>query len=273
MLDYASNAAAYWPSNEVRASFEAQYIGRNGNPDDVLRSAFGEIDVETFWESVANNLLAAQMRILFVANEIPRELQRIIEFLNEHMHSIEVLGVDVRRFRTASEDRAYVARVVGQTAAAQRSKQVGRSGREWNEESFFDDLQARSPQTLAVARSIYKWMTVNLPRPVWGHGTLDGSYMPLLDLHSETYRLITIWSNASVELQFKSLWQQPPFDSPELQAEARQRFNAIPGVNIPMDKKRPNIHFAVLAEDGATAQFLAVLDWMVEKLKHPNAHR
>ena len=38
------------------------------------------------------------MRLLFVADQIPKELRRIIEFLNEHMSRIEVLGVEIRQY-------------------------------------------------------------------------------------------------------------------------------------------------------------------------------
>jgi hypothetical protein len=55
-------------------------------------------EVENYWRRVDSNLRSAELRLLFVADELPRELRRIIEFLNEHMPRIEGLGVEVREF-------------------------------------------------------------------------------------------------------------------------------------------------------------------------------
>ena len=58
---------------------------------------------------------------MFVADEIPRELRRIIEFLNEKMSSVEVLGVEIRQYRGEGIS-ALVPRVVGQTESARDLK-------------------------------------------------------------------------------------------------------------------------------------------------------
>ena len=78
-------------------------------------------EVENFWRRVDSNLRNGELRLLFVADELPRELKRIIEFLNEHMPRIEVLGVEIREFAGRSM-RAVVPRVVGQTERARQDK-------------------------------------------------------------------------------------------------------------------------------------------------------
>jgi hypothetical protein len=37
-------------------------------------------DLDTYWDTVEQNLRNGQVRLLFVADEIPSELRRIIEF-------------------------------------------------------------------------------------------------------------------------------------------------------------------------------------------------
>ena len=57
-----------------------------------------ERDVESFWDAVDENLQQGRVRLIFVADEIPAELRRVIEFRNEHMLHIEVLGVELRQY-------------------------------------------------------------------------------------------------------------------------------------------------------------------------------
>ena len=52
-----------------------------------------EPDADGFWERVATNLAAARLRLLFVADDIPDPLERVVEFLNAQMDRIEVLAV------------------------------------------------------------------------------------------------------------------------------------------------------------------------------------
>jgi len=56
-----------------------------------------------------------------VADNLPRELRRLIEFLNEKMQDIEVLGVEVRQFEGAAVPgrKALVPRVIGARATKQ----------------------------------------------------------------------------------------------------------------------------------------------------------
>ena len=48
---------------------------------------------------VETNLRAANLRLLFVADGIPDELTRVVEFLNEQMPRIEVLAVEIKQFQ------------------------------------------------------------------------------------------------------------------------------------------------------------------------------
>src|SRR5215813_1933346 len=127
MLDYAANGSAFWLPEQLRAWFEAddpeaaieQLItwldSENDNPEDVAAR---------FWDAVGANLREGRIRLVFVADEIPATLQRLVEFLNEQMPRVEVLAVEIRQYRAAgSTSGALVLRVVGQTSRAQAAKQ------------------------------------------------------------------------------------------------------------------------------------------------------
>ena len=88
MMDYAAHATQTLTSAEMRRVFEERSsdAGRDPNKElsDLLQSD-DERDVEKFWEDVETNLRAARLRLLFVADSIPNELARVVEFLNEQM--------------------------------------------------------------------------------------------------------------------------------------------------------------------------------------------
>jgi hypothetical protein len=99
MLDYAANAVVYWPVERLRARLESR-LPHPAREIEELTS--GSMDVESFWEQVKTNLHAGKVRLIFVADIVPLELQRIVEFLNSQLRSAEVLALEgqtVRRGR------------------------------------------------------------------------------------------------------------------------------------------------------------------------------
>ena len=93
MLEYAAHASQTWTADQMRQTFEGSAKNSNLDPDEEIRrllQADGEADADAFWENVATNLAAKRLRLLFVADEIPDELERVVEFLNAQMPKIEV---------------------------------------------------------------------------------------------------------------------------------------------------------------------------------------
>lgn len=127
MLDYAANAQTYWPVDRIRSLALARYGGADGLQRELERllgeEAGEELDqqVEAFWSRVQENLRSGKVRLLFVADELPRELRRVIEFLNEQMPAVEVLGVEVCQY-VGQNLKALVPRLVGMTEAARQEK-------------------------------------------------------------------------------------------------------------------------------------------------------
>ena len=82
-------------------------------------------DAEAFWEQAAANLRAGRIRLVFLADEIPRELRRVVEFLNEQM-TAEVIAIEVKQYVGPEGLRTLVPRVIGQTAAAEAREGMAR---------------------------------------------------------------------------------------------------------------------------------------------------
>ena len=124
MLEYAAHAARTWTADTLRHAFEESTEARGLDPNEELGKLLmpdgeGEPDADGFWERVATNLAAARLRLLFVADDIPDPLARVVEFLNAQMAGIEVLAVEIKQFKGNSR-QTLVPRVIGRTAASPR---------------------------------------------------------------------------------------------------------------------------------------------------------
>jgi hypothetical protein len=174
MLDYAANCVVHWPVGGLQADFEATCEAQRRSSSEVLSDLLGPGASEgDFWLRVKTNLEAGRIRLLFVADVIPPELRRIIEFLNKQMDPAEVLGLELRQF--AGEGlRTIVPLVVGQTL--QKASSPGGPERVWDEDSIFTDLSARRPAPeVKVARQIVDWMKSSGGKLWFGSGHQDGS--------------------------------------------------------------------------------------------------
>ena len=135
-----------------------------------------------FWQQVKTNLQAGRVRLLFIADEIPPELRRVVEFLNGQMDPAEVLAIEVKQF-VGENLKALVPRVRGRQKWLARRRSLARAdtpmGRaivfrciRWNDEasrrwqSLDDYWNGREQHGLRI------W---------WGQGTKDGSFFPVYD--------------------------------------------------------------------------------------------
>jgi hypothetical protein len=127
MLDYAANAVVYWPIEHLIAEFESSCAEKGVAPEEEINRLREDGDAEAFWQSVKTNLQAGRIRMLFVADYIPAELRRVVEFLNQQMDPAEVLALELRQF-AGRNLKTIVPTVYGKTEGAQRKKVVGGTG-------------------------------------------------------------------------------------------------------------------------------------------------
>ena len=97
MLDYAANAVVYWPVEAIKANFESRCKQDGGDPERTRRIPRRRAGPRIL-AAVKTNLQAGRVRLIFVADEIPPELRRIVEFLNSQMDPAEVLAIEVKQF-------------------------------------------------------------------------------------------------------------------------------------------------------------------------------
>lgn len=272
MLDYAANAVVYWPVDRVRSMFEANCTKRERDSEEALREYLGErCEPETFWDQVRTNLDAGRVRMIFVSDHIPKELQRIIEFLNTQMNPAEVLGLEIRQFQGKGL-QTLVPRVIGQTATAQGKKPTS-ARRQWDEQSFFAQLDSRwDARDVETARCLLRWAEAQSLRIWWGRGKDYGSFYPMLDLSGASYYLIglrTGYTAGYIEVEFGKLKDSMPFADESRRMELLRKLNEINGVNLPANaiERYPSIQVSLLREKDVLQRFLDTLDWMLNQYR------
>ena len=79
-----------------------------------------DVDADAFWARVGEHLAVGRIRMVFVADIVPPELQRIVEFLNEGLTRAQVYAVELPQF-VGGDQRTLVPRLIGATATARQS--------------------------------------------------------------------------------------------------------------------------------------------------------
>jgi hypothetical protein len=216
------------------------------------------------------NLQAGKIRLVFVADKIPSELQRIVEFLNVQMDPAEVLALEVKQY-IGQGLKTLVPKIIGLTAAAQEKKAGGsRESRQWDEASFFQKLESRrGAEETQVARKILDWAKIRGLRIWWGKGRIDGSFFPVIDYQNKSHSTIAVWTYGRVQTQFQMIHKNPPFDDEQKCLELLERFNKIPGVSLPSDSinKYPSIPLSIFGDDLALEKLFEALDWEINEIK------
>jgi hypothetical protein len=264
MLDYAANAVLYWPVLEIRAQFEHRCEKDKTDPTDELKKSLGpEIDLDKFWTDVKTNLDARRLRLLFVADQIPPELQHIIEFLNGQMTSSEVLGLELKQY-CGENRRTLVPRIVGRTSEAQQAKSQRPSPRQWDELSFMDDLQDRcGPDVKEVAMRILEWARSKALGVRWGRGGTYGTFYPVLSHAGRKHPLFGAYSAGKIEIYF----HDSPLSENDRQ-ELLRRLNNITDVSIRPEAIRSWASFplSTLRPQTNLDQFFSVFDWVIHEI-------
>lgn len=270
MLDYAANAVVYWPPESMLTQFEKTCERREEDPEEVL-SVFldpGQ-DPEAFWQAAKHNLQAGKVRMVFVADRIPAELQRVVEFLNGQMDPAEVLAVEIKQY-IGEFQTALVPRVLGQTEAARQAKRATSGpSRSWDEGAFFQEVESRwGSEAARVAREILNWMESKPLRVRWAKGDTYGGFSAVVEHPEGEVEPVSVILSRNITFSFRDLAKVPPFAGEEVRQALLQRLNDVPGINLASSAitGNPSIPLTALAEPAALSHFLNALDWVVEEI-------
>jgi hypothetical protein len=228
--------------------------------------------LEQFWQKAKTNLQAGRVRMVFVADEIPSELQRIVEFLNGQMDPAEVLAVEIKQY-VGRGLQTLVPRVLSQTVEA-IIKKTGRQINKWDKASFFKVLEeGTSTEEVKVAKNIYDWAKARQLQEWWGEGKLKGSFIPLIEHNGTEHTLIALGTSGSVQMQFQFMSPKyhntKPFDDEAKRLELLHKLNEIPGISIPdkLINDRPSFSLSNLKDEVNLKQFFETLEWAINEIK------
>jgi hypothetical protein len=153
MLDYAANGVRYWPAEHLRRLYEEQCVLDARDPLEYLQEVVGpDVEPDDFWFRVGENLEIGRVRMVFVADVVPPELQRIVEFLNEGMTRAQVYAVEIPQFRATDGRRSVVPRLIGATGWA-----TSRPGRDRSQPSLEEALADAPGHVRQVGDLLSTW--------------------------------------------------------------------------------------------------------------------
>jgi hypothetical protein len=270
MLDYAANAVVYWPVDHITTSFAARCRSDRRDPEQELaRFLNPDVDAAEFWQRAKTNLQAGRVRLVFVADTIPPELRRIVEFLNEQMDPAEVLAIEVKQF-VANGMKTLVPRVFGQTESARIRKTGGVILRNWNESLFMTALKdAKGNASQVVAKEILDWIRPQVDELWFGRGEREGGVIPIVEHGGVRYHLCRLTTRGWFVFRFDWLYRKPPFADESVRRELLAKINAIPDVQFGEEilTKRARIPLESLRSALATAKLKEAIACMVDQIR------
>jgi hypothetical protein len=181
--------------------------------------------------------------------------------------NFEFAALEMRRF-TAEESEMLVPRIFGPTHVV-KSKSTEQPGKQWDESTFFAELQVKHGDlAVSAAKRILEW-GMNKMEVWWGKGKQMGSFVPYFYHKERQHQLFAVYTYGVIETYFYWYKFKPPFEAKEKRLVLLDKLNEIPGVNIPREgiERRPSINLAGLETEGVVEQFLSVYDWMVVEIR------
>lgn len=272
MLDYAANAVAYWPVEEIRAKFETRCEKNGEDAEDVLTSFVGEDqNVDEFWQRVKTNLQAGRIRMVFLADSIPAELRRIVEFMNEQMDPAEVLAIEVKQF-VGKGVKTLVPRVLGQTETARQKKSSTTNPRDNISDSEFmgQVTENRTAAEVQTIRQLIDWARTQKLEDNFRQGSRGSAFIPILKHSGQSYFPFSVQRGGNIVIQMRWLKDRPPFNDAAKRDEFLKRIQQIPGLKITEAggmEGFPKFPIQSLSDGNHLKAFTDALDWLAAEIR------
>ncbi|MBA3355608.1 MAG: DUF4268 domain-containing protein [Pyrinomonadaceae bacterium] len=271
MLDYAANAVVYWPVDRIRSRFETNCERQGFDPEERLRDFLESVvEPEEFWQKANTNLQAGKIRLLFIADEIPTKLQRIVEFLNEQMNPAEVLAIEIKQF-VGQGLRGLVPRVIGQTAEAIEKSPISEVGQIQLE--FWTAFKSYMDGTSKIAcpkPAPQSWMNHSIGVGGFGLSSIASTWSSETSSYEHPEIRAEFWMNGS---DFRTLFGMLEAQRSEIESEVGQ---GLVWDNSPEKKRSRKIYMRKSADFLDQTKWPEQHEWLrvsLEKLNRVFAPR
>lgn len=271
MLDYAANGVAYWPIEGIIASFRKSTENAGEDPDAKLAKFLGEGDPDSFWKSVEANLRSGRVRMVFLADEIGKELRRIVEFLNEQMRPAEVLAVEVVQYLNPNGIRTLVPQLVGATERARALKSSVPQKEPIEESEWLTSLEeTKGAEARQGAQKAIEWLrSLGLDvAPTKSQDALCARFV-LPDGRS-AWPFFIRRSSGRIELSLGNIMNSTAFREEEARMRLLDRMkDQLPGVSISTTKANgwPSVPLQRLLDDSVWLPMMAIMNDVCEELR------
>jgi hypothetical protein len=238
MLDYAANGIEYWGIDVIRQAATETATADGTTLDSRLQADLLVTSTADYWDAVEANLRERRVRLVFVADRVPKELRRLVEFLNEEMERVEVLAVEVRQYSREEDpdSKAIVPRVLGITERA-REKPGQRRTRSWNEKQFFLALaDSVAPSVAEATCELYRWMQSSADNLSYGSGVTKGSITYRFSNGSAMVSVFSIYTDGKLQLGFRNIRDNLSIDGVVAFHQEVTRIPSLAGVPAELDK-------------------------------------
>lgn len=264
MLDYAANGIAYWPIDKIIDAFKSTCQKAGVDPEIRLSEFLGGSDPEAFWKSVEANLAAGRIRMIFLADEISKEVRRIVEFLNEQMRPAEVLAVEVVQYLNSNGIRTLVPKLVGATERAKSNKATSAAKEPIDESEWLRSLAEKKGDTARTgAERMIKWMR-ETGLEVMISSSQDSMIGTFMNAQGKRlYPFSMRRSSGNFEVSLQNLQFSPAFESEAARLEILDRMKTdLPGVKVATQKANgwPSFPLASLVEQDIWQQIQVLIN-------------
>ncbi|MEN3793927.1 hypothetical protein [Fulvimarina sp. MAC3] len=268
MFDYAANGPSFWKLDDLRSSFARTHQTLSSDPGDALSLLLGEeVEVGPFWERVEANLRDGKIRMIFLVDEMPTELLRIVEFLARQLKDAEVYAVEVRR-HVGSTGSVLATSVLGQSQNAVSKVERVRGAPTPSEDEWFERFgQSCGDQAGRTARRIADWaknhgltsFTTSAQTPSLGFSLTEGG--------KPRYPLF-ITGNGKVYTSLNYISASAIFESEEARQRVADDFRST-GIPFKLTSLNGDIRIPItsLAEAEMLRAWLEVVGRVVEQFE------
>lgn len=233
-IEYLSLLKMEWDAERFAEEGEHFWRSRNSDLDTEARRRFGFSLDEEFLHKIDANIHSNKLRLIIAADAVPRELRRIMEFLNETA-AFDIWGVEIRLFAAKGSGRKILApKAVGLTETTKEQK--SRSGTRWDDERFFDVLvqEVSSPEVVNLAEELLSFAKEVSGRDVdWGIGKERGSYTCALLTKNERFSLFSVYTTGQFSVNIG--WNFRKQEKLGIEFSAKYRQRVLHDLNIEFD--------------------------------------
>ena len=275
MLDYAANALLHWPLERIQSDLEETCAANNRECDEAILTLMdasndsSEEQVDHFWQSVKTNMEAGRLRLVFLADEIHRDLLHIVEFLNRQMNPCEVIAVELKQY-VGQGLRTLVPRVIGQSVDAQRRKSAKQSkeGRDWTREEFMEWVSRRRGD-IAISRitriaNLEEEFDLELD---WGTNKTTPDLWIGVKREGEILWAFDIWKSCGLAFRPALFNYYPVFQTSEGQAKLFEIWNTIDGFTYDPAKAWQKAAQIETLSESSFNHLVDVLRWTLQAIK------